>query len=345
MFSAFFYSRCWALWAWGGGSVLAISIWIQVNLAVELNVWYGRFYDLLQRAGEFQANPEAGVAEFYALLVSPQSLMDGFSANPSFLWIALPYIVIATLSSWFTRVWTFRWRQAMTFSYIPRWRNIKSDIEGSSQRIQEDCERFGKILETLGAQVLRALMILVAFIPVLWRLSSTVYLETLKVWQGSLVWVAFSFAGGGLVISWFVGIMLPGLEYENQKVEARFRKDLVLGEDDKKHYAQPKVLARLFEELKANYQRLFLHYGYFEVWQNSYSQCAVVLPFLLVGPSLFVGAVKLGTLMQVSNAFDRVHASFDLFLQNWTTITELRSIYKRLREFEEHLARFEAEKC
>ena len=37
---------------------------------------------------------------------------------------------------------------------------------------------------------------------------------------------------GGIVISWFVGIKLPGLEYNNQKVEAAFRKDLVLGEDE-----------------------------------------------------------------------------------------------------------------
>ena len=39
---------------------------------------------------------------------------------------------------------------------------------------------------------------------------------------------------GGFTISWFVGIKLPGLEYNNQRVEAAFRKDLVLGEDNKK---------------------------------------------------------------------------------------------------------------
>ena len=31
---------------------------------------------------------------------------------------------------------------------------------------------------------------------------------------------------GGLIISWFVGIKLPGLEYNNQRVEASFRKEL-----------------------------------------------------------------------------------------------------------------------
>ena len=59
---------------------------------------------------------------------------------------------------------------------------------------------------------------------------------------------------------------------------------------------------------------------------------------IAVGPGLFTGAIMLGTVVQVSNAFQRVHGSFDLFLQNWTTITELRSIIKRLSEFERNLS-------
>ena len=45
--------------------------------------------------------------------------------------------------------------------------------------------------------------------------------------------------------------------------------------------------------------------------------------------------------MQVGNAFQKVHGGFALFLHNWTTITELRSIWKRLKEFEMNLERYE----
>ena len=38
--------------------------------------------------------------------------------------------------------------------------------------------------------------------------------------------------------------------------------------------------------------------------------------------------------MQVVNAFGEVKDAFSVFLYNWTRITELRSIYKRLMEFE-----------
>ena len=67
----------------------------------------------------------------------------------------------------------------------------------------------------------------------------------------------------------------------------------------------------------------------------------MVVPYLLMGPGLFTGLITLGILVQVSNAFQRVHGGFALFLHNWTTITELRSIWKRLKEFEGNLDRYE----
>jgi peptide/bleomycin uptake transporter len=83
-----------------------------------------------------------------------------------------------------------------------------------------------------------------------------------------------------------------------------------------------------------------MHYGYFDIWIESYGQFMVVVPFLIIGPSLFTGAALLGVVIQISNAFDRVHSGFALFLFNWTTITELRSIWKRLSEFEINLDKY-----
>ena len=64
------------------------------------------------------------------------------------------------------------------------------------------------------------------------------------------------------------------------------------------------------------------------------------MPFLhkllpLMRSSIFgQAAMTLGVLIQTSSAFREVQGSFSLFLQNWTRITELRSIHKRLMEFE-----------
>ncbi|RED43752.1 putative transporter [Aestuariispira insulae] len=340
MFGSFYKSRKWALWAYGGGALLIAITWIQVQFTVLFNEWYGRFYDLLQRSDQYGDNPEKGLTEFYDQIFSPSFLTDGFEGAPSFLLLAMPSIVLGMFMRWFTKIYVLRWREAMTFSYIPRWRAVKEEIEGASQRIQEDCFRFARIVEDLSLQVVEAFLTLIAFIPILWALSEQVDLPILKDYEGSLVWVALIVSIGGLAISWVVGAKLPGLEYNNQKVEAAFRKDLVLGEDNKEKYAQPNRLWELFLGIRFNYHRLYLHYSYFNLWWLSYRQVMIILPLFIMGPGLFSGVVSLGVVMRVNQAFGEVHGAFSVFMNNWIYITELRSIRKRLKEFENNLTRY-----
>ena len=315
MWRSFFTEKKWLLWSWGGSAFIILSLFSQTWIDVKINEWYKGFYDLLQKA------PEREISEFY----------DGIFL---FMKLAVPYVIIYTITNYFTRLWAFRWREAMTFSYMPYWRAVDAKVEGASQRIQEDAMNFAKIVESLGLQVVRSLMLLIAFIPILWGLSENVVIPFFKDIKGSLVLVSLTASLGGLIISWIVGIKLPGLEYNNQKVEAAFRKELVYGEDDRLNYAKPPSILQLFTGIKLNYHKLFLHYGYFDLWLIMYNQSMVIVPYLLMGPGLFTGAMTLGVLIQTSSAFSSVQGSFSLFLQNWTRITELRSIYKRLTEFE-----------
>ena len=119
MFRAFFKSGRWFLWAYGGGLTLFLALFVQVELTVRLNEWYGAFYNILQKATEHK------VEEFWQQMVQ-------------FARIAFPYVLIATLTSYFTRIYSFKWREAMTFSYVAKWQKVEREIEGSSQRIQED---------------------------------------------------------------------------------------------------------------------------------------------------------------------------------------------------------------
>ncbi len=315
MLRSFFLNKKWLWWSWGGGLLLALSLLIQVTITVKINQWYKGFYDVLQKPME------------YSISVFWDKIFE-------FTYLALPYVVLATFTAYFTRLYAFRWREAITFDYMPLWTSGNAKVEGSAQRLQEDTMRFAKIVESLGLQVVRAIMTLIAFTPILWSLSDKVIVPVFKDIPGSLVWVALATSLGSMLISWFVGWKLPGLEYNNQKVEAKFRKELVYGEDDRTTYAKPETILELFTGIKFNYHRLYLHYGYFDIWVNVYDQFMVIVPYLVMAPGLFTGAITLGFVIQVSNAFQRVHGSFSLFTQNWTTITELRSIHKRLKEFE-----------
>lgn len=320
MIKAFFWSKKWALWAYGGGVIVLISLYLQVEMSVSLNLWRRGFYDLFQELGKHN------LSEYHAGLWK-------------FTYIAVPWVVLATLTNYFTRMYAFCWREAITFDYIPRWRNVATEVEGASQRIQEDTKRFANLVESLGLQVASALMTLAAFLPILWDLSKGIAIPFIGAVPGSLVWLALITTLGGLTISWFVGIKLPGLEYNNQKFEAAYRKELVYGEDDKKRFASVPTLTELFLGVKFNYRRLFLHYGYFDLWVNLYGQLMIIVPLIILGPPLFAGIITFGLLQQVRDAFDTVHGSFAVFVYNWTTVTELRSIWKRLHEFEANLSK------
>ncbi|BEK41756.1 putative transporter [Campylobacter jejuni] len=396
MFSSFFKSKKWALWAYLGLFLLLFFLYIQTSLNVAINSWYSDFYNVLQKPKielldsnstqkietNFEnnatliqeANQRAeqnfqkanfinkGALYYYqnlleyffnsrAMIEKPNySANDFYALILVFLAIAIPYVLIATINIYFASIYAFKWREAMTFSYLKFWKNKDDNIEGSSQRIQEDTYNFSKIVESLGLSFIKALMTLVAFIPILWSLSDVVSKALfanlsenssfyfLKNIDGLLVYIALLISLGGLVVSWFVGIKLPGLEYNNQKAEAAFRKELVYAEDNRKEYAKNETMIELFTGLKFNYKRLFLHYGYFNIWLILFEQMIVIVPFLIMAPGLFAGAIGLGIVMQINNAFDQVRSSFSIFITNWTTITQLRSIYKRLKEFEKNIS-------
>ena len=318
MFRSFFLSRRWALWAWGGLLVLVALVFITVQQTVRLNEWYGQFYDLLQKPDQ------------------PGGLELFWDFNRQFAWIAFPYVLLRSFEAFLASHYAFRWRQAMTELYLPRWQRTPETVEGASQRLQEDCMRFAKQTENLGLGLVRALLTLASFIPILWGLSKGIAIEWLK-FDGSLFWVALTTALGGTVLSWFVGIRLPGLEYNNQKTEAALRKELVYAEDDRARMTLVEVM-QLFMGVRINNFRLFNHYAYFNLWSNLYGQTMIIFPYLLMGPSLFAGLITLGVIQQVSNAFSKVNDAFSYLIERWTDITELRSIYKRLSEFEKSLA-------
>ncbi|WP_297195111.1 putative transporter [uncultured Campylobacter sp.] len=386
MFKSFYLNKKFAIYAYGVLAVLILFIYTQIALTVALNEWYRDFYDILQAPKaeiskeEFLQNvkdannsalaqKEFNEANFInkASVYIYQNSLEFFTGSRNvkghsaygmisfyhlvmvFLSIALPYVLIYALSVYIASLYALKWREAMTFEYIKFWKEKDDNIEGSSQRIQEDCYRFSKLVEDLGIKIFKAFMTLLAFLPILYTLSDPIskalfnsisdenVFSFLKHIDGFLVYLALFVSLGGLLISWFVGIKLPGLEYNNQKAEAAFRKELVYAEDNRSKYASDKSILELFTGITTNYKRLFLHYGYFNIWLIMFEQSLVILPFLIVAPSLFSGVVGLGIVMQMNSAFDNVRTSFSVFILNWTMITELRSVYKRLKEFEKNV--------
>ena len=214
--------------------------------------------------------------------------------------------------------------------YMANWNTIRV-IEGASQRVQDDTMRFSTTMEGLGGNFIDAIMTLIAFLPILLRLSGNITeLPLIGQIPYPLVVVGVLWALFGTTFLALVGIRLPGLQFRNQRVEAAYRKELVYGEDDKTR-AQPPTVAELFSHVRRNYFRLYFNYMYFNVARILYLQTDNIFPYIILAPTIVAGAITFGVMRQILNAFEQVRSSFQYLVNSWTTIVELLSIYKRLR--------------
>ena len=308
----------WSSWSILGSALLIYLSYTSVQVSVVINAWYGPFYDDIQNA--LTGSGEVTAFDLYAHL-------------GIFSLIAFPYIALLIANRFFTSHYIFRWRTAMNNYYVARWSKIRK-IEGASQRIQEDTMRFAGIMEGLGIAFVDSVMTLVAFLPVLAALS--VHVEQLPLIGQipyPLVTIAIFWSTFGTLLLLIAGIKLPGLEFKNQRVEAAFRKELVLGEDATER-AEPETLKELFSNVRKNYFRIFVHYTYFNLFRYMYLQADNVIAYVFLIPTIVSGRITLGIMNQILRAFGQVASSFQFLVSSWTTIIELISIYKRLQAFE-----------
>ncbi|EFL4511011.1 peptide antibiotic transporter SbmA [Escherichia fergusonii] len=318
----FIYSpHRWQYWSILGTALIIFVTWFLVEVGVAINAWYAPFYDLIQQA--LSAPHKVKIEQFYHEI-------------GVFLGIAFIAVVVSVLNNFFVSHYVFRWRTAMNEYYMANWQQLRH-IEGAAQRVQEDTMRFASTVESMGVSLLNAVMTLIAFLPVLVALS--VHVSELPI-VGHIPYglviaaIVWSIVGTGILA--IVGIKLPGLEFNNQRVEAAYRKELVFGEDDPSR-ATPPTVRELFSAVRKNYFRLYFHYMYFNIARILYLQLDNVFGVFLLFPSIVSATITLGLLTQITNIFDRVRGAFQYLITSWTTLVELMSIYKRLRSFEREL--------
>src|ERR1700757_491414 len=148
----------WAMWSILGSALILFTSYFQVQVSVAINSWYGPFYNLVQAALSKSA---------------PVTTEQFYSELSTFAGIALVAVVVGVMTRFFVSHYIFRWRTAMNDFYVANWPRLRT-IEGASQRVQEDTMRFASTVEGLGVNLISAVMTLIAFLPVLVKLSGYV---------------------------------------------------------------------------------------------------------------------------------------------------------------------------
>ena len=317
----FFNSKKWFLWAWLGSATILASLWVQVEIDVKINEWFGTFYDMIQQA---LAEPNSiTIEEYWAGLIS-------------FITLAGIYVAIYVVVSFFTAHFLFRWRTAMVEWYHSVYNHARK-IEGAAQRVQEDTIKFGRIMQGLGTSLIESVMVIVQFLPILLGLSAGIPIFFFGEWEYGLVVGALIWSVGGTLFLIFLGLILRlvGVEYDLQKQEAAYRKMLVIAEDDET--VRPKTIEELFDDVRKIHFLSYIRYLYFDIGRIAYLQANVLSAYVFLAPAIVAGIVTLGVMQQIIRAFGRVEGSMQYLLKSWPTIIELASVYKRLREFERKL--------
>ena len=228
----FFIDRTrWYSWAVCGSAIILLVTYFQVQVGVWFNNIYGELFDLVQQSLTTPGSVEA--SEFYDKM-------------RTIVFVLIPNILTLVFFSFYVSHYVFRWRTAMNDYYMSHWSNLRT-IEGAAQRVQEDTMRFASIVEGLGSQFVSAIMTLIAFLPLLWSLSAQVTeLPHYRCHQRLTGVSGVDFSLFSELYCWQRWVTVcQGLEFNNQKVEAAYRKELVYGEDDEER-CQPPTIKELF---------------------------------------------------------------------------------------------------
>ena len=324
----------------GGRLVLAIfgaSVVVTIGNMfgqVRLNNWNGQFFDAVGRK-----DLSGFVHHLWTFLVIIAILLT-FAVAQTFLQERLKF----RLREWITRHLLAEWLKPMRIYQLsfagPYGRN-------PDQRMQEDTRLLGDYTADLGCGLVNSLLIIAAFVGVLWTLSAQIIFRVAGydiAIPGYMVWCALAYALLGSGLTWFVGRPLIALNAERYAREAEFRFALVRvnesgesialhgGEKDEHRHLEA-ALAAVVDTMR----RISSSLAHLTWITSGTGWLSLVVPILVAAPAYFGGNLTLGGLIMVAGAFSQVQWGMRWFVDNFSRLADWRAAIHRVARFREAL--------
>jgi vitamin B12/bleomycin/antimicrobial peptide transport system ATP-binding/permease protein len=315
--------------AWGLLTIVIAMNMTMVAANVWFNRWQGIFFDAIQQ---------------YNYPVFRHSLLQ-------FTVIALALILLGSYRTYFRQMLEFRWRQWLTTKYLNDWLGedayyrIERDrlADNPDQRVSADLQGLASTTLNLSLGLLSTTVTLFSFIVILWNLSGALAFHmfgTAISIPGYMVWVALIYAAIGSWITHKVNHPLVSINYQQQRVEADFRFSLIRIRENADQIAlyqgeaaEEKSLQGVFGHIRSNWRLVMRFTRRLNIVVISYSQLAIVFPYIAAAPKYFSKSITFGAYQQVTSAFGTVSDSFSWFINNYDSLAEWRATVNRLREF------------
>ncbi|CAG7603394.1 ABC transporter ATP-binding protein/permease [Candidatus Vallotia tarda] len=317
-------------WAARGLLSLVVAInMIMIGVNAWFNTWQRVFFDAIQQ---------------YNYPVFRHSLLQ-FTA------IAIALILLGSYRMYFRQMIEFRWRQWITAQYMHEWLSgrsyyhIERDklIDNPDQRISIDLQEMASTTLTLSLDFLSTFVTLLWFGNVLWNLAGSLNFAVFGInitVPGYMVWTSFLYAVVGSYITHRVNNPLASINYQQQRVEADFRFSLIRLRENADQIAlyegersEERALQGSFKHIRDNWRMIMRYTRRLNFVMVSYSQLAIVFPFIAAAPKYFAQTVSYGGYQQTISAFGTVSSSFSWFISSYSTLAAWRAVTNRLKEF------------
>jgi putative ATP-binding cassette transporter len=323
---------------WAGRGLLAAVIAIELALVgndVLLNQWRARFYNALQEKD-----------------------WDSFVREMLVFCVLATILVALQVYQLYLNQWVqIRWRNWMTTKYLAEWmhdaNHYRMQLQGDAadnpdQRMTDDVKLFVSQTLTLGVGLLSSIVSLTSFVIILWGLSAAAPLVLFGgdfSIPGYLVWAALVYAIFGTALTQWIGSPLVTLDFNQQRLEADFRFNLVRVRENSEQIAllkgepaERERLSQRFSRVVGNWYGIMSRTKRLTSFTQSYAQASVVFPFALASPAYFANKIQLGALTQTAEAFGKVQDALSFFVTAYRTMAEWRAVIARLDGFERAIA-------
>ncbi len=321
-----------------GALAAAITFIIALNAIaqIRLNDWQGNIYD--------------AIGQRDVSIFLHQSMV--------FVIIVSVLLCLGVAQTWLHEMLKVRFRQAVTYDLLDEWLRPRRIYQlrqsgeisvNPDQRVQDDARRLSELSIDLAVGLVQSTFLLIAFIGVLWQLSSGVVFSISGkhvVIPGYMVWAAVVYSAMGSLFTWIVGRPLIRAHTELRAKEADFRFALVRvsesadeialfgGEAEERGYLDTPVNSLLFTMRHIANRLAGL------TWvTGGYGWIAILVPLLLAAPGYFGGTLTLGGLMMVVGAFYQVGSALRWFVDKFPAIAEWRAMLARITLYREALQR------
>jgi putative ATP-binding cassette transporter len=317
-----------------GWTLLVAVITIELSLVgidVLLNQWRNRFYNALQERNWDIFVNEIGI----------------------FTILAAGNVVLVVYQLYLNQWLQIRWRRWMTSRYLGEWlhdaNHYRMQLQGDAadnpdQRITDDVKLFVDRTLDIGVGLLSAMVTLASFVIILWGLSAEAPLHISgRAFDipGYLVWGALIYAVFGTALAQWIGSPLVNLDFQQQRLEADFRFNLVRVRENSEQIAllagEPAERERLserFGRVVGNWYGIMSRTKRLTAFTRSYAQAAEIFPYILAAPAYFADKIQLGGLMQTGSAFGSVQTAVSFFVANYRELAEWRAVLARLDGFQ-----------